>query len=153
MTADRYTLRIDGEEVETGAASVFSFFFMRPFDNAARLGASTPLTSREVRDFYSLATFDVFGSFAPHSLGSEGRQIEELRQAIIAKNELYFHSWRPQNVTYLFGFRKHEQGQNAKETAEFEKLVAAREAEIARLKKPVPHKYELVPAKNEKQTP
>lgn len=71
------------------------------------------------------------------------RQHEALRQAIIAKNELYFHSWRPQNVTYLFGFRKHEQGQNAKETAEFEKLVAEKEAEIARLKKPVPHKYEL----------
>lgn len=70
-------------------------------------------------------------------------QYEALRQAIIAKNELYFHSWRPQNVTYLFGFRKHEQGQNAKETAEFEKLVAEKEAEIAKLRKPVPHKYEL----------
>ncbi|MCC7419252.1 MAG: SGNH/GDSL hydrolase family protein [Planctomycetaceae bacterium] len=82
--------------------------------------------------------------------GAKGRaahpdvvQYEALREAIIAKNELYFHSWRPQNVTYLFGFRKHEQGQNAKETAEFAKLVAEKEAEIARLKKPVPHKYEL----------
>lgn len=74
-------------------------------------------------------------------------QYEALREAIIAKNELYFHSWRPQNVTYLFGFRKHEQGQNAKETAEFAKLVAEKEAEIARLKKPVPHKYELTRAK------
>ncbi len=76
----------------------------------------------------------------------EREQYEALRKAIIKKNELYFHSWRPQNVTYLFGFRKHEQGQNAKETAEFEKLVAEKEAEIAILKKPKPHKYELIRA-------
>ena len=30
--------------------------------------------------------------------------------------------WRPQNETYLFGFRKHEQGKNAKEIAEFDPL-------------------------------
>src|SRR5262249_12710471 len=37
-------------------------------------------------------------------------QAEKLRQAIIAKNRLYFYRWRPENETYLFGFRKHEQG-------------------------------------------
>ena len=36
---------------------------------------------------------------------------EQLRQTIIEKNKLYFYRWRPQNETYLFGFRKHEQGQ------------------------------------------
>src|SRR5262249_50145676 len=40
-------------------------------------------------------------------------QAEKLRQAIVEKNRLYFHRWRPQNVTYLFGFRSKEQGQNA----------------------------------------
>ena len=29
----------------------------------------------------------------------------------IRKNELYFHRWRPQNITYLFGFRKARTGQ------------------------------------------
>jgi lysophospholipase L1-like esterase len=61
--------------------------------------------------------------------------LEPLRQAIRKKNELYFYRWRPQNETYLFGFRKHEQGKNAKEVAEFDPLVAAAEAEIDKILK------------------
>jgi len=53
----------------------------------------------------------------------------------VRKNELYFHSWRPQNITYLFLFRKHEQGNNAKEVEEFRPLVEKLEAEIAAMKK------------------
>src|SRR5439155_18042355 len=60
---------------------------------------------------------------------------EPLRQAIVAKNELFFYRWRPQNETYLFGFRKHEQGNNAKEVAEFDPLVAKAEEEIERIRK------------------
>ena len=62
-------------------------------------------------------------------------KLEPLRKAVIAKNELFFHRWRPQNETYLFGFRKHEQGKNAKEIAEFDPLVAKAEEEIAKLRK------------------
>ena len=58
----------------------------------------------------------------------------QLRSAIVAKNRLFFHRWRPQNETYLFGFRKHEQGKNAAEVAAFDPLVAAVEKEIAMLK-------------------
>jgi lysophospholipase L1-like esterase len=76
--------------------------------------------------------------------GPEFDQVEALRQAINAKNELYFYRWRPQNQTYLFGFRKHEQGQNAREIPLFDPLVAAKEAEIAKLRVPVPHVYELI---------
>ena len=76
--------------------------------------------------------------------GPEFDQVEALRSAIVAKNQLYFYRWRPQNETYLFGFRKHEQGQNAAEIPEFDPLVAAKEAEIARLRVPVPHLYELI---------
>jgi len=71
-------------------------------------------------------------------------QVEALRKAIVAKNQLYFYRWRPQNETYLFGFRKHEQGQNGREIPQFDPLVAAKEAEIARLRVPVAHTYELV---------
>ncbi len=81
---------------------------------------------------------------------NEEEQFEKLRQAIIAKNRLYFYSWRPQNITYLFLFRKHEQGQNAKEVKEFERLVAAKEKEIDRLKKPVTRTYELIRVKGKK---
>jgi putative heme-binding domain-containing protein len=61
---------------------------------------------------------------------------EALRQAILRKNQLFFDRWRPQNETYLFGFRKHEQGQNAKEIPEFDPLIAEQEKEIARLRQP-----------------
>jgi hypothetical protein len=77
-------------------------------------------------------------------------QAEKLRQTIIAKNELYFHRWRPANVTYLFGFRKYEQGQNAREIPQFDPLIAEKEKEIAELRKPREHVYQLVPAKDGK---
>ncbi len=75
-------------------------------------------------------------------------QAEQLRQAIIAKNELFFHRWRPQNQTYLLGFRKHEQGQNAKEITQFDPLIEAKEKEIFKLAQPVPHKYEIIRVKD-----
>jgi lysophospholipase L1-like esterase len=78
-------------------------------------------------------------------------QYSKLRRAIVAKNELYFHRWRPQNTTYLFGFRKHEQGNNAREIPQFDPLVEAKEKEISELKKPREHIYELVPAREKKQ--
>lgn len=71
-------------------------------------------------------------------------QFEVLRKAIVEKNRLYFLKWRPQNVTYLTLFRKHEQGNNAAELAEFDKLVAEKEAEIAKLRQPVKRTYELI---------
>lgn len=61
-------------------------------------------------------------------------ELEPLRRAVVAKNELVFHRWRPQNETYLFGFRKHEQGQNAREVAAFDALIARAEEEIDRLR-------------------
>ena len=71
-------------------------------------------------------------------------QVEQLRKAINAKNLLFFYRWRPQNVTYLFGFRKHEQGNNAIEVPQFDPLVEEKEREIARLCKPLTHHYELI---------
>ena len=76
--------------------------------------------------------------------GPDLDQVEQLREAINRKNRLFFHRWRPQNETYLFGFRKHEQGNNAVEIPRFDPLVAEKEREIARLRKPVAHDYELV---------
>jgi lysophospholipase L1-like esterase len=55
---------------------------------------------------------------------------EKARQLIREKNELYFHRWRPQNETYLFGFRKHEQGKNGIEIPQFDPLVQAKEKAI-----------------------
>jgi lysophospholipase L1-like esterase len=77
--------------------------------------------------------------------GPEFDQVEQLREAILAKNLLYFHRWRPQNETYLTGFRKHEQGRNASEIPEFDPLVAKKEEEIVKLSSPRPHTYEIKP--------
>jgi hypothetical protein len=79
------------------------------------------------------------------SRGPDFDQAEKLRQAIIEKNQLYFHRYRPQNETYLFGFRKQEQGNNAVEVPQFDALIEAKEKEIAKLRVPVKHTYELVP--------
>jgi lysophospholipase L1-like esterase len=76
--------------------------------------------------------------------GPECDQVQKLRAAIIEKNRLYFHRWRPQNETYLFGFRKAEQGQNAKEIPEFDPLVEKKETEIAELRKPRTRTWEFV---------
>jgi hypothetical protein len=84
------------------------------------------------------------GAKVTHEKGPEEKQSDRLRQAIVKKNALFFHRWRPANETYLYGFRKHEQGNNGVEPPMFDKLVEQAEAEIAVLKKPVPHKYELV---------
>ncbi len=62
-------------------------------------------------------------------------KVEVLQPAILRKNALWFHRTRPANETYLFGFRKHEQGQNAKEIPEFDPLVEQADAEIDRLKR------------------
>jgi putative heme-binding domain-containing protein len=76
--------------------------------------------------------------------GPQLAQVEELRQTILKKNELFFHRWRPQNNTYLFLFRKHEQGQNAKEIPQFDPLIEEQEKKIATLRAPKAHKIELV---------
>jgi lysophospholipase L1-like esterase len=80
--------------------------------------------------------------------GPEFDQAEKVRRAIVDKNHQYFYRWRPANVTYLFGFRKHEQGQNAREIPQFDPVVAKLEADVAKLGVPAAHKYELAPQKS-----
>ena len=63
-------------------------------------------------------------------------ELAPLRTAIREKNELFFHRHRPQNETYLFLFRKHEQGNNAVEIPQFDPLIEKQEHEIRRLKRP-----------------
>lgn len=53
-----------------------------------------------------------------------------LREAILQKNALFFHRSRPANYTYIFGFRKGEQGRNAVEIPKFDPLVDKAEANV-----------------------
>lgn len=68
-----------------------------------------------------------------------------LQKEILEKNEQFFHSWRPQNTTYLFDFRKHEQGQNGKEIKEFLTYIDKHEEKIQQLKNLEDISYEIVP--------
>lgn len=69
--------------------------------------------------------------------------VEALRHKIMEKDTMFFHRWRPQNVTYLFLFRKHEQGNNAKEVEEFEGIVSKLDDEIHQLKRPLTQTVEI----------
>jgi len=53
-----------------------------------------------------------------------------LREAILQKNSLFFHRSRPANYTYIFGFRKAEQGRNAVEIPKFDPLIEKAEQNI-----------------------
>jgi lysophospholipase L1-like esterase len=57
-------------------------------------------------------------------------ELEPLRREVRRKDELFFNRWRPHNETYLFGFRKHEQGQNAKEIPMFDPLIEKADQKI-----------------------
>ena len=59
---------------------------------------------------------------------------EKLARTVRNKNDLFLQRHRPQNETYLRGFRAHEQGNNAVEIERFEPLVAAKDAEIQSLR-------------------
>ncbi len=67
----------------------------------------------------------------------------KLNDVVNQKNELFFHRYRPQNETYLFLFRKHEQGNNAVEIPMFDPLIEEKEKQIAQLRQPLKQKIEL----------
>ena len=75
-------------------------------------------------------------NLAPTQISDGDAAASSLLTAIRYKNELFFHRWRPANSTYLFGFRKHEQGRNAVEIPRFDPLVAEWDAKIAGLRNP-----------------
>ncbi|MBE2286163.1 MAG: hypothetical protein IAE77_22090 [Prosthecobacter sp.] len=96
-----------------------------------------PLTENGVH--YTREGYDKLATKLIQGLGlkmpdAPSTALENLRQAVIAKDTLFFNRWRPQNETYLFGFRKHEQGQNAKEIPMFDPLIAQGDEAIQKLK-------------------
>ncbi|MCA9179301.1 MAG: hypothetical protein KDB14_32810 [Planctomycetales bacterium] len=70
-------------------------------------------------------------------------QAAQLRKTVMQANELFFHRHRPQNETYLFLFRKHEQGNNAVEIPQFDPLIQQTEARIGELRRTRPQPYTI----------
>lgn len=96
-----------------------------------------PLTENGVH--YTAAGYEKLADTLIAGLGLKVPQVaavdlQALRQEVLRKDELFFNRWRPQNETYLFGFRKHEQGQNAKEIPMFDPLIDAADQRIQELK-------------------
>ena len=89
------------------------------------------------------------GDWISGAMIHEGPDIEvgkKIRKLIIDKNELFFHRSRPQNQAYLWGFRKHEQGNNFKEIPMFDPLIKEKEKEIFALNKTQSRKVEFMSA-------
>ncbi len=89
---------------------------------------------------------------APSSIWSSGvdidtrkttRSMEKQRSLIVEKNDFYFKKYRPQNETYLVGFRRYEQGNNADELDLMDPLIMDLENAIARMNQARPSKFEL----------
>lgn len=75
--------------------------------------------------------------------GPEFDHADKLRRLIAGKNTHYYHYWRPQNDTYIFGFRRKEQGHLTAEFPKYPPILNEKDAEIAKLRVPVPHTYVL----------
>lgn len=71
------------------------------------------------------------------------QQRERLRKTIVEKDTAFFHRYRPQNETYLFLFRKHEQGNNAGEIMQFDQLAEQTDMRIHSLLAPKSARWEL----------
>ena len=79
--------------------------------------------------------------------GPDFDRIEKIRKLAVEKNFFYFHRYRPANWPYIYGFRRHEQGNNAVEIPLFDPLIKEKEAAIAALRSPVARTYELARVK------
>ncbi|HWE00880.1 MAG TPA: SGNH/GDSL hydrolase family protein [Tepidisphaeraceae bacterium] len=88
-------------------------------------------------------THDAWARGIDVKAGPAGRQAEELRAALIAKDFDYFNYQRPDNDSYIFAFRKREQGRNAVEIPQFLPLVEEKEKQIASLRVPASIAYVL----------
>jgi len=89
------------------------------------------------------ATAEEWAKGVTITAGPEVAQVEKLRRLIEEKNRHYFHYWRPQNDTYIFGFRRKEQGHLTAEFPKYPPILNEKDAEIAKLRVPVPHTYVL----------
>ncbi len=72
----------------------------------------------------------------PVRIDLNNSRADKVRQAIIKKNTLYFHRWRPRNDAFVFGERRDEQKIAQKEPLQFEPYIEQQEQRIRKLLKP-----------------
>ena len=79
--------------------------------------------------------------------GASQIQAEKIRDYIVKKNELFFQQYRPQNRTYILGFRSYEQGRHKQGLQDLNFIITWLEGQINLHRKPSIKTYELVPLK------
>jgi lysophospholipase L1-like esterase len=79
--------------------------------------------------------------------GASFNQASELQEKIIKKNDLFFQQYRPQNKTYILGFRSYEQGRHVKTLEDLNFIITWLEGQIALNRTPKPTMYQLTPVK------
>jgi lysophospholipase L1-like esterase len=104
-----------------------------------RPGLGTPRTENGIHltvagraEVSRLLLEGLLGSKTSDGQWTSAGRAEELLAMVRQKNEWFFHRYRPQNETYLFLFRKHEQGNNAVEIPQFDALIQGLEQTIQR---------------------
>ncbi len=126
-----------GEIATTRKAAFISLFDLLPArvgGGAARLTDNgLQPTAQGYRVIAEVLEDQLFGD-TPRGGWRTSLQAEPLRQAILRKNEWFFHRSRPANMAYIFGFRKREQGKNATEVLQFDEFIATEEKRIAQLR-------------------
>ena len=66
-------------------------------------------------------------------IDTRSEEAEAIRRAIVKKNTLYFHRWRPRNDAFVYGERKDEQVIAQTEPAEFEPYITRQEQTIRKM--------------------
>jgi lysophospholipase L1-like esterase len=83
---------------------------------------------------YWKAASAIIGGLGYPVVQPDNEKLAQIQRVINEKNRLFFLKWRPQNETYLTGFRQHEQGKNAAEIPLFDPLVMEQEKKISDLR-------------------
>lgn len=124
---------LEGLAGERGALYVDGLRLSRPLTRLPWSGYDSPVVLNERG--HGFVASGLVGALTGRAVAGEREEgMGVLEMAIRHKNEQFFHRWRPANWTYLFGFRKHEQGRNAVEIPKFEPLVEEWDERIAKLR-------------------
>ncbi len=137
---EQYSKAIEELAKERGAGFVDLFKIIGSFQAQRRIKSEAPITDNSIHlsslGYRDMATAVLSAILPGGMIAPSGPEtLTPLRAAVLKKNELFFHRFRPENATYLFGFRKHEQGQNAKEIPMFDPLIEQADAAIEGIKR------------------
>lgn len=89
------------------------------------------------------ASADQWAKGVAISQGPDFTQAEQLRDMIVEKNKVFFYQYRPQNRTYILGFRAYEQGRHAKGLEDLGLIITWLEGQIAQYRMPKSTVYQL----------